>query len=961
MGRSRRSVTPAVFQRVVMNVDKIIIRGAREHNLKNVNLTIPRGVLTVMTGLSGSGKSSLAFDTLYSEAQRRFVESLSSYARQFLGLMEKPDVDSIEGLSPAIAIEQKTTGHNPRSTVGTITEIHDYLRLLFARIGTPTCYRCGKVISRQTIQEMTDAVMAFHEGQRFMVLAPAVSGRKGEFHDLFEKLRKEGFVRVIVDECQHTLDEDIKLDKNKKHTVHVVVDRLVATAGMRQRVTETFETSLRISVDGTVAVDTLDGKVLLFSEKNACPDCGIAIPDITPGMFSFNNPFGACPKCSGLGYLLEIDPQLCVPDLSVSLEDGAIVAWNGAGTMGSWNSQILTSVCRHFKIPMQVPFSKLTKKQREILFYGSGKERITLTWEARSREGKGEFKRAFEGVIPNLLRRYKDTSSEDIRRWIEGFMTQQTCTDCGGARLKPETLAVKINGRNIADLSSWSIATVREFFNTLTLTKKEQVIAHQVLKEVRQRLDFLLNVGLSYLTLGRMASTLSGGEAQRIRLATQIGSQLTGVMYILDEPSIGLHARDTGRLLGTLQKLRDLGNTIIVIEHDRETMLAADHLIDIGPGAGIHGGEVVAQGTPAEVALHKTSLTGAYLCGRRRIAVPVARRPGTGSFITLKGVTGNNLKGLTLKLPLGMLVCITGVSGSGKSSLINQTLYPALKRHLYKSKVTTLGYESVSGFEYIDKVIAIDQSPIGRTPRSNPATYTKVLDQVRDIFASLPESNVRGYSVGRFSFNVKGGRCETCEGDGLLRIEMHFLPDVYVPCENCGGKRYNRETLEVLYKGKSIADVLEMTVDEALAFFGKIATIRSKLSVLSQVGLGYIHLGQPANTLSGGEAQRIKLAAELAKRATGQTLYILDEPTTGLHFEDMMMLMAVVQELVDRGNTVLVIEHNLDVIKCADYIVDLGPEGGDGGGTIIASGTPEAVAQVPGSHTGRYLSEALLQ
>jgi len=942
-----------------MHIDEIHIRGAREHNLKNIEISIPRDVLTVITGLSGSGKSSLAFDTLYSEAQRRFVESLSSYARQFIGLMEKPDVDSIEGLSPAIAIEQKTTGHNPRSTVGTITEVHDYLRLLFARIGTPTCYRCGKVISRQTIQEMTDAVMALPAGERFMVLAPAVSGRKGEFHDLLEKLRKEGFVRVVIDGTQHTLDEEITLDKNKKHTVMVVVDRLVAAPAIRQRLTETFETALKMSVDGTVTIDRMTNGIMVFSEKCACPECGVAMPELSPRMFSFNNPFGACERCSGLGYLLEIDPQLCVPDTSLSLEEGAIVAWNGAGTVGSWNSQVLQSVCSHFAIPMQTPFAKLTKKQRDLLFYGSGKERITFLWEARKSEGKGEFKRTFEGVIPNLLRRYKDTTSEEIRRWIEGFMAQQVCPDCGGTRLRAESRAVKIDGVSITDISQWSITKARAFFDRVTLTKKEKLIAHQVLKEVRGRLDFLLNVGLSYLTLGRMASTLSGGEAQRIRLATQIGSQLMGVMYILDEPSIGLHARDTGRLLHTLRQLRDLGNTIIVVEHDRETMMAADHLIDIGPGAGIHGGHVVAQGTPEEVAAHPTSLTGAYLSGKKSIPVPHVRRTGNGETIEIKGVTGNNLKSVNLSVPLGMLVCITGVSGSGKSSLINQTLYPALQKHLYKSKVTTLPYTSLSGIEKIDKVIAIDQSPIGRTPRSNPATYTKLLDQVREIFAALPESKMRGYAPGRFSFNVKGGRCEACEGDGLLRIEMHFLPDVYVPCESCNGKRYNRETLDVLYKGKTIADVLSMTVDEALTFFAKIATIKSKLAVLSQVGLGYIGLGQPANTLSGGEAQRIKLAAELSKRATGSTMYILDEPTTGLHFEDMLMLMNVVQELVDRGNTVVVIEHSLDVIKCADHIIDLGPEGGDGGGAIIATGTPEQVAATPGSHTGKYLKDAL--
>lgn len=938
-----------------MHISDIYIKGAREHNLKNLELSIPRGVFTVITGLSGSGKSSLAFDTLYSEAQRRFVESLSAYARQFLGLMEKPDVDVIEGLSPAIAIEQKTTGHNPRSTVGTITEIHDYLRLMFARIGTPTCYRCGRVISRQTIQEITDTVMSLPENDRFMVLSPVVSGRKGEYRELLAKLRKDGFLRVIVDDIHYTLDEEIVLDKNRKHSMYVVIDRLVKKPDIKARLAETLETAFRISVDGTVKVERTNGETMVFSEKNACPDCGIAIEALSPRMFSFNNPFGACEKCHGLGFLMEINPDLCVPDTSVSLGNGAIVAWNGAATMGSWNSQILKSVCSHFSIPTDVPYRKLTKKQQHILFHGSGKEQITMKWEARSSEGKGFFKRSFEGVIPNLLRRYRETSSEEVRKWIEGFMARQRCPSCKGTRLRPETLAVKINGCNIADISSWSIEKAREFFTGITLSNNEKKIAHQILKEIRQRLDFLINVGLSYLTLSRSAATLSGGEAQRIRLATQIGSQLTGVMYILDEPSIGLHPRDTEKLLGTLKKLRDLGNTIIVIEHDRETMLAADHLIDIGPGAGIHGGKIVAQGTPQEVAGHPESLTGYYLRGKRKIPVPVRRRSGNGAHIKIIGAQGNNLKNVDVAIPLGMLVCVTGVSGSGKSSLINQTLYPTLQQRLYRSKVTALPCRKITGIEHIDKVIAIDQSPIGKTPRSNPATYTKTLDQIRQIFSSLPESKIRGYSPGRFSFNVKGGRCETCEGDGLLRIEMHFLPDVYVPCESCSGKRYNRETLEIHYKGKTIADILSMTVDEAQHFFSRIASIHSKLQVLSQVGLGYIRLGQPANTLSGGEAQRIKLAAELSKRSTGKTLYILDEPTTGLHFEDILMLMSVIQELVNKGNTVVVIEHNLDVIKCADYIIDLGPEGGDAGGTVVASGTPEEVMTIRKSYTGKYL------
>lgn len=943
-----------------MHITDIQIKGAREHNLKNINITIPRDVFTVITGLSGSGKSSLAFDTLYSEAQRRFVESLSAYARQFLGLMEKPDVDSIEGLSPAIAIEQKTTGHNPRSTVGTITEIHDYLRLLFARAGTPTCYKCGKVITRQTIQEMTDTVMALPQGERFLVLAPVVSGRKGEFRDLLDNLRGSGFVRVMVDGKQYSLDEDIVFKKKSNHTIQVIVDRLINAASIRSRLTETLETACNLSVDGTITIDCVtQGTQIRFSEKSACPDCGVVLETLSPRMFSFNNPFGACEACSGLGYLMEIDPERCVPDATCTIADGAIAAWNGAATTGSWNNQILFAVCKHFTIPVDVPFAKLSKKHKDILFFGSGKERILMKWEARSSEGKGEFKKPFEGIVPNLLRRYTETGSEDIRRWIEGFMSQQICPACGGKRLRPESLAVKIGSVSIADISMMSIEATLYFFKTIILTKKEMLIARQILKEIEQRLEFLMNVGLSYLTLSRSAATLSGGEAQRIRLATQIGSRLTGVMYILDEPSVGLHPRDNAKLLSTLQALRNLGNTLIVIEHDCDTMLAADHLIDIGPGAGIHGGKVVAQGTPQEVAANPDSLTGRYLSGKRKILVPATRRTGNGTAIAITGAAGNNLKSLDVHIPLGMLVCITGVSGSGKSTLINRTLYPALQQQLYQSKVASLPYKKITGLENIDKVIAIDQSPIGKTPRSNPATYTKTLDQIRLLFAALPESKIRGYAPGRFSFNVKGGRCETCEGDGLLRIEMHFLPDVYVPCESCGQQRYNRETLEILYRGKTIADVLNMTVDDALLFFQKIATIKGKLAILSQVGLGYIHLGQPANTLSGGEAQRIKLAAELAKRGTGKTLYILDEPTTGLHFEDIVMLMAVIQELVDKGNSVVIIEHNLDVIKCADYIIDLGPEGGDAGGCIIATGTPEAVAREKLSYTGTYLKKIL--
>ncbi len=943
-----------------MQVRDIIIKGAREHNLKGIDVTIPRNSLTVMTGLSGSGKSSLAFDTLYSEGQRRFVESLSTYARQFLGLLEKPDVDSIDGLSPAISIEQKTTGHNPRSTVGTITEIHDYFRLLFARVGTPTCYKCGQIISRQTVQEITDSVLSLPEATRFQILAPVVSGRKGEFRELFEKLRKDGLLRVRVDGSIYTLDEEIDIDKNRKHSIEVVVDRLINSTSIRARLTESLEAALKLSVNGTVLIDINGKELKTFSELLACPDCQISYNELSPRMFSFNNPFGACESCSGLGYLMEIDPELCVPDPSLSINDGAIVAWNGAATIGSWNNQILQAVCRHFKIPFDKPFSGLNEKQRKILFYGSGDEKITIQWEGGAREGKAEFKKTFEGVIPNLLRRYKETSSEEIRRWIEEYMTQKQCPVCKGARLRKESLAILFGDKNIAEISSMPIGEIAGYLNSVKLNQRQSKIAQPVLREIFQRLTFLNNVGLSYLTLNRTASTLSGGEAQRIRLATQIGSRLTGVIYILDEPSIGLHPRDNSKLIDTLISLRDLGNTVVVIEHDKDTMLAADCLIDIGPGAGIHGGHIVAQGTPKEVSDHPTSLTGAYISGRKSIPLPPSRRKGNGQNLILIGAKGNNLRSVDARIPLGMLVCVTGVSGSGKSTLINQTLFPSLMKKLHSSKVQPLPFRSLEGVENIDKVIDIDQSPIGRTPRSNPATYTKCFDLIRDLYASMPESKIRGYSSSRFSFNVKGGRCETCQGDGVLRIEMHFLPDVYVPCETCHGKRYNRETLEILYKGKSIADVLNMTVDEALVFFDKISSIKNRLAVLSQVGLGYIHLGQPANTLSGGEAQRIKLSSELAKRATGRTLYILDEPTTGLHFEDILMLMSVIHELVDKGNSVVIIEHNLDVIKCADYIIDLGPEGGNGGGEIIACGTPEQIIGCEKSLTGKFLKEYII-
>jgi excinuclease ABC subunit A len=942
-----------------MEPKEILIRGAREHNLKNITVSIPKNRLTVVSGLSGSGKSSLAFDTLYSEGQRRYVESLSAYARQFLGLMEKPDVDAIEGLSPAISIDQKAAVHNPRSTVGTTTEIHDYLRLLFARVGVPTCWNCGTVIARQTVQEITDSILALEPGTRFQLLAPVVSHRKGENRELLSGLQKDGFVRVRVDGTIYMIDEVPELDRNRNHSIDVVIDRLVAGKDIRGRLADSLETALKRSTNGTVHVGIVGGEELVFSERFACPDCGTSFDELSPRMFSFNSPFGACPECSGLGYLMEIDPELVVPDPSASLNDGAVVAWNGASTTGSWNRQILEAVCKHFRIPLDKPFKSLTAKQKKIIFHGSGSQKIAIRWETRSREGHGQFKREFEGVIPNLLRRYRETSSTDIRTWIEGFMTQRCCPACGGSRLRTESRSVLIDGKNIADLSAQPIGSVRKFFASLKPGKQQSAIAAPIVREVIHRLDFLLDVGLGYLTLARSSSTLSGGEAQRIRLATQIGSKLTGVTYILDEPSIGLHARDNARLLHTLESLRDIGNTVVVIEHDRETLLSADHLIDIGPGAGVHGGEVVAAGTPDEVMKVAKSPTGRYLSGAKKIDVPRRRRKGNGHSITLKSAAGHNLKNVDVSFPLGSLICVTGVSGSGKSSLVNETLYPALARSLYRSKVAVLPHKGVSGLSHIDKVINIDQSPIGRTPRSNPATYTKTLDPIRNLFAMLPESKIRGYTASRFSFNVKGGRCESCQGGGLIRIEMHFLPDVYVECEACNGRRYNRETLEVLYKGKNIAEVLDMTVDEALLFFENIPTIKPKLSVLSRVGLGYIHLGQQATTLSGGEAQRIKLAGELAKRSTGKTLYILDEPTTGLHFHDISMLLLVLQELVDRGNTVLIIEHNLDVVKCADWIIDLGPEGGDGGGQIIATGTPEQIARKKSSVTGQYLREYL--
>ncbi len=938
-----------------MKKDYLIVQGAREHNLKNISVKIPRNRLVVITGISGSGKSSLAFDTIYAEGQRRYVESLSAYARQFLGLMEKPDVDFIDGLSPAISIEQKTTQKNPRSTVGTVTEIYDYMRLLFARIGHPHCYQCGKPISRQTPQQIVDSILTLPEGSRIQVLAPLVRGRKGEYRELFEEIRREGFVRVRVDGTLHALDEDIKLNKKVKHNIEVVVDRLKVAEKVRQRLTESVEMALQMS-GGLVMVNIIDqAQEVTFSEHFACPDCGISFEELEPRMFSFNSPYGACPHCDGLGYKLEIDPRLVVPNPELSINRGAIAPIGEKRV--SWQFEMIEGLARELNFDLDTPWKDLSEEVRQVILYGSGERKITFKFKRQA--SYFEYASRFEGVIPNLYRRYRQTSSQNIRNWIGSFMNEMTCPRCQGARLRPEALGVTISGLNIAQVAALNIGQALEFFDQLELSEREQHIAQQILKEIRARLGFLLNVGLDYLSLDRSAGTLSGGEAQRIRLATQIGSQLVGVLYVLDEPSIGLHQRDNHRLIQTLKKLRDLGNTVLVVEHDRETIEQADFVIDLGPGAGRHGGEVVATGTPAEIAQNPRSLTGAYLAYQKVIPVPKKRRSGSGKFLFLKGASGNNLKQIDVRFPLGTFICVTGVSGSGKSTLVNETLYPILSRHFYQSKQVPLPYQRIEGLEHVDKVIDIDQSPIGRTPRSNPATYTGLFTHIRELFARLPESKIRGYRQGRFSFNVKGGRCEACEGDGLKKIEMHFLPDVYVTCEVCRGKRYNRETLEIHYRGKSIADVLEMTVSEALEFFENIPPIRRKLETLHQVGLGYIHLGQPATTLSGGEAQRVKLATELSRIGTGKTVYILDEPTTGLHFEDIQLLLQVLNRLVDRGNTVIVIEHNLDVIKTADWIVDLGPEGGDRGGEIVAEGTPEQLAEHPISYTGQFLKREL--
>ncbi len=938
-----------------MEKEHIIIRGAREHNLKNINLEIPRNRLVVITGLSGSGKSSLAFDTLYAEGQRRYVESLSAYARQFLGLMEKPDVDYIEALSPAISIEQRTTGRNPRSTVGTVTEIYDYLRLLFARIGVPYCYNCGKKIERQTIQQIVDQVLALPAETKIQVLAPVVRGRKGEYREIFEEARRDGYVRVRLDGEVLELDQEIHPDKNKKHNIEVVVDRLIVGPRIATRLTDSVETALSLA-SGIVLIDVVGGEELLFSEHYACIDCGISYEELAPRMFSFNTPYGACPTCGGLGTKMEIDPDLIVPDQSKPLNQGAIAPW---GKMqDGWYLSLTAGVVERYGHTMETPFDQLSPECRQVLLYGSDEE---MEFNYRSSTGRmeGTYRNKFEGIIKNMERRYNQTESSGIREWIESFMDVIPCPECRGARLRKEARAVRIGDHTITDLVGFSIDRAQHFFTHLELNTRDQQIAQQILKEIRERLTFLDDVGLDYLTLDRAAGSLSGGEAQRIRLATQIGSQLVGVLYILDEPSIGLHQRDNQRLIDTLMRLRDLGNSVVVVEHDKETIEKADFVVDLGPGAGEHGGQVVAVGTPAEVAANPASVTGDYLAGRRVIPMPKKRRAGSGKHLLLKGASGNNLKKIDVEIPLGTLVCITGVSGSGKSTLINETLYHLLNKHFYRSKETPLPYAAIEGLEHLDKVIAIDQSPIGRTPRSNPATYTGLFTPIRDLFTQLPEAKIRGYQPGRFSFNVKGGRCEACQGDGILKIEMHFLPDVYVTCEVCKGKRYNRETLEIKYKGESIAGILDMTVDHALEFFDNFPAIRRKLKTLQDVGLGYIRLGQSGTTLSGGEAQRVKLATELSKIGTGRTIYILDEPTTGLHFEDCNMLLRVLNRLVDKGNTVLVIEHQMDVIKTADHIIDLGPDGGDKGGYVVATGTPEEVAEVDSSYTGRFLRREL--
>ena len=936
----------------------IKIRGANEHNLKNLDVDIPRNKLVVLTGLSGSGKSSLAFDTIYAEGQRRYMESLSSYARQFLGQMEKPNVESIEGLSPAISIDQKSTNRNPRSTVGTVTEIYDYFRLLYARIGIPHCPKCGREIKKQTADEMTDQIMALSEGTKIQLMAPVVRGRKGTHVKLLDRAKKSGYVRVRIDGNMYELSEEIALDKNIKHNIEIVVDRLVVRPGIEKRLADSIESVLNLA-EGLLVVDVIGGEPLNFSQNFACPDCGISIDEIEPRSFSFNNPFGACPVCFGLGYKMEFDEDLMIPDKSLSINEGAIVVtgWQSCTDKSSFTHAILEALCKEYDFDLDTPFEQYPQEIQDVLLHGTNGREVKVYYKGQ--RGEGIYDVAFDGLIHNVERRYRETGSETMKAEYESFMQITPCRECGGQRLKKGALAVTVGGKNISEVTAMSIERLQQFISGLELTKTQRMIGGQILKEIRARLQFLLDVGLEYLTLARATGTLSGGEAQRIRLATQIGSGLVGVAYILDEPSIGLHQRDNDKLLATLKHLRDLGNTLIVVEHDEDTMLAADQVIDIGPGAGEHGGELVAQGTAQEIMKVERSITGAYLSGKIKIPVPETRSVPTG-WIKVVGAAENNLKNIDVKFPMGVMTCVTGVSGSGKSSLVNEILYKSMARKLNRARVIPGKHKRIEGLEKLDKVIDIDQSPIGRTPRSNPATYTGVFDLIRDLFAATADAKAKGYKKGRFSFNVKGGRCEACSGDGIIKIEMHFLPDVYVPCEVCGGKRYNRETLEVKYKGKSIYDVLNMTVEEALHFFENVPSIRRKMETLYDVGLSYIRLGQPSTTLSGGEAQRIKLATELSRRSTGKTVYILDEPTTGLHFADVHKLTEILRRLAADGNTVIVIEHNLDVIKTADYIIDIGPEGGDKGGTVVACGTPEEVAENPNSYTGKYI-EAMLQ
>ncbi|MGN0331029.1 MAG: excinuclease ABC subunit UvrA [Kineothrix sp.] len=944
-------------KRMLPRREFIKIRGANEHNLKNIDVDIPRNEFVVLTGLSGSGKSSLAFDTIYAEGQRRYMESLSSYARQFLGQMEKPNVEKIEGLSPAISIDQKSTNRNPRSTVGTVTEIYDYFRLLYARIGIPHCPSCGREIKKQSVDQMTDHIMELPEGTRIQLLAPVVRGRKGEHVKVFERARKSGYVRIRVDGSLYELSEEIRLEKNIKHNIEIVVDRLVVKAGIEKRLTDSIESVLALA-DGLLVVDVFGGESMNFSQSFSCPDCGISISEIEPRSFSFNNPFGACPECFGLGYKMEFDMDLMIPEKSLSISRGAIAVtgWQSCSDPSSFTHAILQALCKEYGFDLDTPFQDYPEEVKNILINGTGGKEVKVYYKGQ--RGEGVYPIAFEGLIRNVERRYRETGSDAIKQEYESFMRITPCKVCKGMRLKKESLAVTLCDKNIYEITAVSIGGLHRFLQEMELTGQQQLIGGQILKEIRARIGFLIDVGLDYLSLSRATGTLSGGEAQRIRLATQIGSGLVGVCYILDEPSIGLHQRDNDKLLNTLQSLRDMGNTLLVVEHDEDTMLAADHIVDIGPGAGSHGGQVIAQGTAEEIMKIEESVTGQYLSGRKRIPVPEQRRKPTGTLTVVKAEE-NNLKKINVDFPLGVLTCVTGVSGSGKSSLVNEILYKHLARALNRARTIPGKHEKIIGVEQLDKVIDIDQSPIGRTPRSNPATYTGVFDQIRELFASTSDAKARGYKKGRFSFNIKGGRCETCCGDGILKIEMHFLPDVYVPCEVCGGRRYNRETLEVKYKGKSIYDVLDMTVEEAVGFFENVPSVRRKIETLNDVGLSYIKLGQPSTTLSGGEAQRIKLAAELSRRSTGRTIYILDEPTTGLHFADVHKLTEILHKLADGGNTVVVIEHNLDVIKTADYIIDIGPEGGDGGGRVIAAGTPEEVAETEGSYTGAYIKKML--